>query len=135
MTNPAPNKGLHIALWVVQILVAGSFMLGGAFRGFAPMEVLAEKIPWVAAVPAWVTRLSGISEVFGALGLILPSATRIKPMLTPIAACCLMVVMVLAAGLHVSRAEYPFIGVNVMYIALLSFIAWGRFKKAPIAPR
>ncbi len=135
MTNPTPNKGLHIALWVVQVLLAGSFMLGGAFRGFGPMEELMKNIPWVKDVPAWVTRLSGISEVFGALGLILPSATRIKPILTPIAAICLIVVMVLAAGLHVSRAEYPFIGVNVMFIGLLAFVAWGRMKKAPIAPR
>jgi putative oxidoreductase len=135
MTNPAPNKRLHIALWVVQILLAGSFLLGGVFRGFAPMEMLAEKIPWVPGVPAWVTRLSGISEVFGALGLILPSATRIKPTLTPIASYCLIFVMVLAAGLHVSRGEYPFIIVNVVYVALLGFVAWGRLKKAPITPR
>lgn len=59
MTNPAPNKGLHIALWIVQVLLAGSFLFGGAFRGFAPMETLVEKIPWVADVPSWVTRLSG----------------------------------------------------------------------------
>ncbi len=135
MTNRAPNKGLHIALWVAQILLAGSFLLGGSFRGFAPMEVLAEKIPWVPDVPAWVTRLSGISEVLGALGLILPSATRIKPSLAPIAACCLILVMLLAAGFHVSRGEYPYIGVNVMFGVLLGFVAWGRFKKAPIAPR
>ena len=135
MTHPAANKGLHIALWVVQILLAGSFLVGGSFRGFAPMEVLAAQIPWVPAVPAWVTRLSGISEVFGALGLILPTATRIKPILTPISACCLIVVMVLAAGLHASRGEYPFIAVNVMFIALLAFVAWGRLKKVPVVPR
>ena len=38
-TTAAPSKGLHIALWVVQVVVAGSFLLGGSFRAFAPMDV------------------------------------------------------------------------------------------------
>lgn len=135
MTSPAPSKGLNIALWIVQILVAASFTFGGGYRAFAPIEDVAKLIPWVPDVPVWVTRLTGYSEVLGALGLILPSATRIKPILTPIAAGCLAFVMVLAAGFHFSRGEYPGIGINVMYIALLSFIIWGRTKKAPIAPR
>src|SRR5689334_2082212 len=92
---PKRSKALHITLWVVQIFVALSFAFGGGIRTFAPIAMLASKIPWVPAVPEWVVRLSGGSEVLGAIGLILPSATRIKPWLTPLAAASLVLVMIL----------------------------------------
>jgi hypothetical protein len=77
----------------------------------------------------------GVCELLGAVGLILPSATRVLPVLTPVAASALTLVMVLAAGTHFSYGELPVIGVNVVLGGLAAFVAWGRFRRAPIAPR
>ena len=130
-----PSKGLHITLWVVQVLLALAFGMAGFMKLTAPMDQLAQKMAWVAATPPPLVRFIGFSELMGALGLILPAATRIKPFLTGLAGAGLAVVMVLAIGMHVTRGEFPMLIGPVVLGALSAFVAWGRLKKAPIAPR
>ena len=72
-------------------------------------------------------RLTGVAELAGALGLILPAATGIAVWLTPLAACGIALIMVLAAGLHARRREPSGIAVNVVLLALAVLVAWGRF--------
>src|SRR5262249_51778522 len=99
-----------------------------------PIADLALKMPWVADLPTLV-RFIGAAEVAGAIGLILPAATRIRPSLTPLAAVGLTTVVVFAAAFHLSRGEAQAVPVNVVLGGLAAFVAWGRFKKAPILPR
>ncbi|MEZ4301324.1 MAG: DoxX family protein [Polyangiaceae bacterium] len=132
---PRPSRALHISLWVAQILLALVFGMAGAMKTFTPLADLAKSMPLAAIAPAALVRFIGISELAGALGLILPAATRIKPWLTPLAAGALFVVMVLAIGFHASRGEMQALPVNVVLGALAAFVAWGRFKRAPVEPR
>jgi hypothetical protein len=90
---------------------------------------------WVNAVPVGLVRFIGASELAGALGLILPAATRIKPSLTPLAASGLIVVMVLAAAFHASRGELQALPINFVLGGLAAFVAWGRFRRAPVEAR
>jgi uncharacterized membrane protein len=83
-------------------------------------------------MPEAMVRFIGISEILGGLGLLLPSALRIMPRLTPVAAGGLALVMVLATAFHVSRGEASVIPMNLVLMALAFFIVWGRSKKAPI---
>jgi len=129
------HKGLHIALWVAQVLLALGFGMGGLMKSTTPMAELAAKMPWAGAVPELLVRLIGISEVAAAVGLILPAATKVRPSLTPLAAACLVVVMVLAAIFHVTRGEFEALPINIVLGGLAAFVAWGRHKKAPIAAR
>ena len=80
-------------------------------------------------------RFIGAAELAGALGLLLPSLTRIQPRLTVLAALGLIVVMVLASAFHLSRGEGAMLPMNLALAAVAAFIAWGRSKAAPIAPR
>jgi len=130
-----PSKALHISLWIAQSLLAAMFLMAGAMKSFQPIDQIAQSIPWAPQVPEALVRFIGISELLGALGLVLPSATRIQPNLTAVAAFSLTVVMVLAAGFHAMRGEYPGIGVNVVLGGLTLFVGWGRWSAAPIAPR
>src|SRR5262245_13463157 len=129
-----PGRGLNVALWIVQGLVALVFVAAGGMKLVTPIAVLAAKMPWVADQP-WLVRFIGVSELAGALGLILPSATRIAPRLTGAAAVGLVTVMVLAAGYHVTHHELANLPANFILGALAGFVAWGRLKRAPIAPR
>lgn len=131
---PAPSKALSISLWIVQALLAAAFTMAGVMKSTQPIAELATNMPWAGAVPPALVRFIGVSELAAGLGLILPAATRIKPVLTPLAAAGLVIIMVLAAGFHISRGE-PGVPVNVIIGALAAFVAWGRFKKAPIQPR
>ena len=100
-----------------------------------PIDQLSKMLPWTAQVSEALVRFIGVAEILGALGLILPSLLRIQPKLTPIAAVGLALVMLFAAAFHISRGETPAIGMNFVLIALAAFVAWGRFKKAPIAAK
>jgi uncharacterized membrane protein YphA (DoxX/SURF4 family) len=127
------SKALHIALWVVQGLLAAAFMMAGLMKATTPIAELAAQMNWVNFVPSFVVRLAAVAEIFGAIGLILPALTRIKPWLTPAAALGLVAVMVPAAILHISIGEPPI--PNLILGGLAAFVAWGRLKKAPIEPR
>jgi len=92
-----------------------------------PRQKLAKNLPWVQDVSDGTLRLIGVTEFAAALGLILPAATGITVWLTPLAACGLALIMVLAAGLHARRKEPGGIATNVVLLALAVLVAWGRF--------
>jgi hypothetical protein len=92
-------------LWVVQGLLGALFLVVGAMKATQPIAVLVDMLGWPAAVPAPLVRFIGVAEFLGGLGLILPAATRVKPMLTPLAGVGLAVLTLLAAGFHTSRGE------------------------------
>ena len=91
------SKGWKYGLWGVQVLLALAFGMAGLMKMGTPIIELARQLPWTASVPELMVRFIGFSEFAGALGLILPSAARIKPFLTPLAALCLMTIMFLAS--------------------------------------
>ena len=133
-TTP-PNKALNIALWIVQILLAAAFFMAGAMKLGSPIsELVANGMAFADRVPEALVRFIGAAEVLGAIGLIVPAATRILPKLTPTAGAALALVMVLAAGHHLLNAEYNLVP-NLVLGGLSGFIAWGRFSKVPIQPR
>ena len=72
--------------------------------------------------------------MLGAVGVVLPALTRVQPKLTPLAAAGLVVVMVLAMANHIMAGEFMIVP-NLVLGGLAAFVAWGRFKRAPIAPR
>lgn len=134
-STPAPTGGLHIGLWVAQILLALPFTAAGLFKLTTPLADLTAKMAWIASAPAFLPRFIGLSELLGGIGLILPAATRIQPRLTPLAALGLLVIMILAALFHASRGEWHSLPVNIVLGAIAGFIAWGRLRQAPIPPR
>lgn len=124
---------MTIALWVVQALLALMFLLVGFTKATQPMTKLAKQMPWTASVPAPGTRFIGVAEILGGLGLILPGLTHIAPVLTPLAAVGLVVVMLLASGFHARRGEYRQIAMNGVLLALALIIALGRFTAWPLS--
>lgn len=130
-----PSKALHVGLWVVQGLLGALFLAVGTMKLTQPIAVLVDSFGWPGAVPVALVRFIGIAEFLGALGLILPAGTRVKPMLTPLAGAGLTLAMLLAAGFHISRGEFGALPMPLVLGGLAAFVAWGRAAKAPIAPR
>jgi hypothetical protein len=132
---PTKGRGLTIGLWVVQVLLALFSLMAGINHGLRPIAEAAKSSPWITGVPFALAKFIGFAELAAAIGLVLPAATRIKPALTPLAAVGLGIIMALAVPFHVMRGEANVIGLHVIVTALCAFVAWGRFKKAPIAAR
>jgi hypothetical protein len=134
-TNPASkqthNKALHISLWTAQIILAILLIMGAVMK-FMPIQQIATMMPWTGQIPSFAVRLLGITDLLGALGLILPAWLRIKPQLTSLAAAGVIVLMSCAIAFHVSRGEASVIGINIFTIIAAAFVAWGRWKKVPI---
>lgn len=130
-----PSTGLNVALWIVQVLVALAFLGAAGLKLGTPYEELAKQMQWVAQANPAVVKLIAVVEVAGALGLLLPSLLRILPWLTPVAAVGLVLDMGGAAVTHAKLGEPQMIVGNVVLGALAAFVAWGRFRKAPIAAR
>lgn len=125
------SKAWHISLWIVQILLAGMFLMVGFMKTATPIQELSETVPLAAEMP-WLIRFIGISELAAGLGLLLPAALRVQPRLTVLAAAALLLVMVLAMLFHLVRGEYSAIGTNIVLGVLAGLVAWGRLYKAPI---
>jgi len=129
------GRGLRIALWVLQVLLALFFLMAGINHGIRPIEEAAKSSPWITGVPWGLARFIGFAELAGAVGLILPAVTRIEPWLTSLAAVGLAIIMGLAVPFHIMRGEANVIGMHVIVVALSMFVAWGRYRRAPIARR
>lgn len=128
----ATGRGLRIALWSAQIALAIVFALAGGMKVSTPAAELAKMAP---GFPLALLRFIGMAELAGSIGIILPALTRIAPVLTPLASSGFVVVMASAAVLHLVRGEFGELTVVVVLGALAYFVAWGRFKRAPIARR
>lgn len=85
--------------------------------------------PWAGEVPVAVLKLTGVVDLLGGLGLILPALLQIQPRLTPIAAVGIVALMFCASLFHIVRGEGNQIGFNVVFAALSGFVAWGRLRK------
>ena len=130
-----PSKALHVSLWIVQGMLAAAFGMAGVMKTTQPIAELARQMVWPGALPPGLVRFIGASELAGAVGLVLPAATRVKPVLTPVAALGLVTVMLLAIAFHASRGEWGMLPMNLAFAALAGFVAWGRFGRSPIRPR
>lgn len=118
---------MNTVLWTLQILLALAFLATGAMKLSQPKDKLETTMGWVADFSAPMVRSIGAIEVLGAVGLILPAATGIATVLTPLAATGLGLVMVGAVITHARRKEPQMIVVNVVLLAIAAVIAWGRF--------
>jgi uncharacterized membrane protein len=119
---------MNVALWIVAGLLALAFLAAGLMKLSTPKEKLAERMSWVNDYSAGQVKAIGAVEVLGAIGLILPAVTGIAPILVPLAAAGLAIVMVLAAIMHLRRGDGAAAVVpNIVLFALAVFVAWGRF--------
>ncbi|MFF5010302.1 DoxX family protein [Streptomyces phaeochromogenes] len=118
---------MNVFLWIVQALLAAMFAMAGLMKSTQPREKLTKSLPWVEDFSTGTVRLIGTVELLGALGLILPGATDLATVLTPLAATGLAVIMVLAAITHARRREPSAIAFNAVLLALAVVVAWGRF--------
>ena len=133
MTDRAkPTRALHIALWIVQSLLAVTFIGTALWKLLTPIPKLAAMIPWAGQVSPAFLYMTAFFDLCGGLGLVLPAATRIKPGLTALAALGCAALQACAIVFHISRGEASHMPFNFLLVALSLFVAWGRRVKAPI---
>ena len=119
---------MNIALWVTQILLVVVFGYSALIKGTQSIEQAVQLgMTGVVNVPLPVMRFTGYCEVLGVLGLIVPYGTGVLPILTPLAAIGLAMIMVLAARIHLGLGEPATAAGNIVLLAMCLFVAWGRW--------
>jgi len=128
--NVSRGPALNYALWTTQVLLAALFLFSGVMKFVMPVAEMTKQ----SSLPGWFFWFIGVCEILGGIGLILPSLLRIKPGLTPLAAAGLAIIMigatVITAPGGVKTALVPFVA-----LLLSAFVAYGRWRLWPIAPK
>lgn len=120
---------MNITLWIVQVLVGIIFLYSGISKSiYSEQRLIAKGQTGVEGLSLVFIRFIGISEIFGAIGIIVPQWLGILPVLTIISAFCFAFLMIAAATIHHKRREFKAVATNAgLFIACL-FIAFGRMS-------
>jgi DoxX-like family len=119
---------LNVALWSIAGILAVTFLASGAMKLVQPKEKLAAfGYAWVADFSAGTVKAIGAVEILAAVGLVLPAALDIAPVLVPLAAVGLVLLMVGGFITHLRRREAQGIVVTLALLALAALVTWGRF--------
>ncbi len=126
---------MKVFLWILQIVIALLCLAGGSYKLFSFDELA--KMPQTAVLPRAGWGALGVFEIICGILLIIPSATKWMPALTPVAAAALAVECLILAAVYARfslklAATNPLVwvaGIAVMAI----FVAYGRFALRPLA--
>lgn len=116
---------MNIALWALQAILALMFLMAGSMKAFQ-YEKAKAGMAWVKDVPKGLVTFIGITQILGAIGLVLPLLVGLPAILTPLAAAGLALTMLLAAGFHLQRGEGKAVPMNLVLFLLAAFIVYGR---------
>ena len=118
---------MNSVMWLAQGLLALVFSFSGAVKGTQSKErLLATGQTGVRDYPIGFIRFIAACELLGAVGLILPWATTIAPVLTPLAALGLGIIMIGAARAHARLHEPRNVAANLVLLSLCVLVLLGR---------
>lgn len=114
----------NVALWFVQGLLALVFLFAGGMKLMMPVAVLSAQMP--VPLPGLFLKFIGVCEVAGAVGLVLPGLVRIRPLLTPLAAAGLVIIMIGATVVTLAGGEIIGALIPLVVGLLCAAVAYGR---------
>jgi hypothetical protein len=126
MPQQQRSTAINIILWIAQGLLALTLIYSGLIKIFAPAQL---PFPWIKDNPS-LAFLTGIVDILGGTGIILPSLLKYKARLTIIAACGIMLLMASAITFHIARGEANDIGFNIFLMVIAAFVAWAQQRNA-----
>lgn len=123
---------MNITLWILQVVLAAIFAAHGWMLVSPPPELLAIMNEQLGV---GFRLFLGVAEIAGAIGMVLPAATRIMPWLTPLSSACLAFVVASATVLHLVRAEFSSALITAVLFLVAGFVAYARWRLRPIPAR
>jgi len=106
-----------------------AFLIAGVNKLIIPREMLA-KAPgggWALDFSSGFIKTLGAVAMLGVIGLLLPRLVDVAPVLVPLAAVGLGLVMICAAIEESRRQEFKHVLLKVTYLGHATFVAVGRF--------
>lgn len=125
---------MNIALSIITGVLGVAFTIGGVSQLALTREryrALGHSQHWVDDFSAAHIKAIGAIKLTGVVGLIVPPLVGISPVLSPVAACGLALLMGGAATTRFRRSEWAYMAGDVFFVLAFAFVAWGRFSLAP----
>jgi hypothetical protein len=124
---------VNLALWIVAGVLAAVLLIAAVNKLALPRErlITAPGGRWAEDFTPGALRAIAVTEVLGTAGLILPAVTGIAPILVPLAATGAALLFTGAVIVRLRRGERLTIVIDLVYLALAVFVAWGRFGPHP----
>ena len=119
---------MSLFLWILQIVLALMFMGIGGQRLTRSSRQLG-KLPWTDGYSPAAIRALGAVELLAGLTLLVPGVLGWAPLLTPLAACGLVVLMALAVLLHLRRNQRQAAVLPAILLVMAALVAWGRIDR------
>jgi uncharacterized membrane protein YphA (DoxX/SURF4 family) len=121
---------MNILLWILQIALAWLCIAGGYYQIFK-IEQMQKNVASMRALPRSLWAFLGAFGCVTGLGLILPGAINMLPILTPIAAAAVAAESVLISAFYIYYRDFPPMGYSVAMTLMAAFISYGRFALQP----
>lgn len=124
---------MHLTLWIATGLLAAVALVGGVSKTLVPRQRLSEHPggAWTADVSTGFVKTLGVLELLAVLGLTLPAAFDVAPVMVPVTALCWIGLMVGAMITHGRLGQFRLVMVNLVYLSIAAFVAWGRLGPEP----
>jgi uncharacterized membrane protein YphA (DoxX/SURF4 family) len=130
---------LNTFLWVIAGLLAAVVLFSGGLKVILPKDKIRatgrirqmDAAAWIEDFSAGSIKAIGVLEVLGAIGLILPPVLGIAPVLAPLAALGLVLLMIGATITHIRRKEARAVVATLAYLTLAAVVVWGRLGVVP----
>ena len=117
----------NTALWIVQGVLAVMYLLAGVPKLVMSPEQMAA--PGPIQLPVAFIRFIGVCEILGAIGMVVPGLTGIKPGLTPLGAAGLVIIMIGATVINLVDGPAPAAILTVALGAMCAFVVYGRWLR------
>ena len=130
---------MNTLLWIVAGLLAAAFLFSGGLKVILSKDKLRatgrilqmDAAAWTEDFSAGSIKAIGVLEVLAAIGLVLPPVLRIAPVLAPLAALGLVLLMIGAVITHIRRKEARAVVATLAYLTLAAVVVWGRLGVEP----
>jgi hypothetical protein len=103
------------------------FLIAGSRKAFQSSTKLLTSSLY-HRIPLAFTRVLGVLEISGAIGITLPLFMNIYPVLATAAAACMAIVLFGATIVHVQREEYKTFALIVIFLMLAITVVYLRLK-------
>jgi len=116
---------MNLILWIAQGVLAAVFLFSGGMKFVMSVEDMTQQMP----MPGWFLHFIGVCEALGALGVILPWLTHMRPGLTPLAAAGLVIIMIGATVTTWTTGNRATALMPLVVGVLAAFVAYGRWRQ------
>lgn len=116
---------MNIFLWVLQVALAWFCIAGGVFQIFK-IDQLKVNVASMRALPRALWAFFGAFGCVAGLGLIVPAALNVMPILTGYSAVAVAVQSLLISAIYIAYRDFPPLTYTMVMTVMAAFIAYGR---------